>query len=60
MKSAEFDVNNLLEDDKADLKEELQPCQRFLVHSELEKRRHHVFNFAIPTIENSSINKKLD
>ena len=41
MKSAEFDVNNL-EDDDADLKEELQACQHFLVDSELEKGRHRV------------------
>ena len=37
MKSAEFDVSNLLEDDDVDLKEELQACQHFLVDSELEK-----------------------
>ena len=42
MKSAEFDVSNLLEDDDADLKEELQACQHFLVDSELEKGRHRV------------------
>ena len=37
MKSAEFDVNNLLEDVYADLKEELQACQHFLVDSEFER-----------------------
>ena len=60
MKSAEFDVNNLLEDDDADLKEELQACQHFLVDSELEKGRHRVFNFTISTFDNSLINQKLD
>ena len=60
MKSAEFDVSNLLEDDDADLKEELQACQHFLVDSELEKRRHRVFNFAMSTFDNSLITKKLD
>ena len=60
MKSAEFDVSNLLEDDDADLKEELQACQHFLVDSELEKGRHRVFNCAISTFENSLINQKLD
>ena len=60
MKSAEFDVNNLLEDDDADLTEELQACQHFLVDSELEKGRHRVFNFAMSTFDNSLINKKLD
>ena len=37
MKSPDFDVSNLLEDDDADLKEELQACQHFLVYSEFEK-----------------------
>ena len=60
MKSAEFDLSNLLEDDDADLKEELQASQHFLVDSELEKRRHRVFNFAMSTFDNSLINKKLD
>ena len=60
MKSAEFDVNNLLEDDDADFKEELQASQHFLVDSELEKGRHRAFNFAMSTFENSLINKKLD
>ena len=59
MKSADFDVNNLLEDD-ADLMEELQACQLFLADSELEKGRHRVFNFAMSTFHNSLINKKLD
>ena len=60
MKSAEFDVSNLLENDDADLKEELQACHHFLVDSELEKGRHRVFNFAMSTFDNSLINKKLD
>ena len=60
MKSAEFDVGNFFEDDNADLKEELQACQHFLVDSELEKGRHRVFNLAMSTFDNSLINKKLD
>ena len=60
MKSTEFDVNNLLEEDDPDLKEELQACQHFLVDSQLEKGRHRVLNFAMSTFYNSSINKKLD
>ena len=60
MKSAEFDKSNLLEDDDADLKEELQACQYFLVGSELEKGRYRVFNFAMSTFDNSLVNKKLD
>ena len=53
MKSVEFDVSNFLEDDDADLKEELQTCQHFFVDSELEKVRHRVFNFAMSTFDNS-------
>ena len=60
MKSPEIDVNNLLEDDDADLKEELQACQHFLVDSELEKGRHRVFIFAMSTFDNSLINGNLD
>ena len=60
MKSAELDVSNFLEDDDADLKEELQVCQHFLVHSELEKGRYRVFNFAMSTFDNSLNNKKSD
>ena len=60
MKSAEFDVNNLFEDDDADLKEELQAYQQFLVDSEFEKGRHRVFNFAMSTFDNSLINQKLN
>ena len=60
MKSAELDVSSLLEDDNADLNEELQACQHFLVDSELEKGRHSVFNFALSTFDNTLIKKKLD
>ena len=55
MKSVELDVSNL-EDDNADLKEELQACQHFLVDSELQEGKHRVFNFAMSTFENSLIN----
>ena len=60
VESPEFYVNNLVEDDEADLKEELQACQNFLVDSELENGRHRVFSFAMSTSDNSLINKKLD
>ena len=60
MESAELDVSNLLEDDDADLKEELQACQHFLVDSELEKGRHRVFNFATSTFDNCLIKRKVD
>ena len=60
MKSAEFDGNNLFEDDDSVLKGAIQACQHFLVDSELEKRRHNVFNFAMSTFDNSLVNQKLD
>ena len=60
MKSAEFDVNNLLEGDDSNLEEELQACQHFPVNSELKKGRHRVFNFAMSTFDNSLTNEKLD
>ena len=60
MKSAHLDLNNFLEDDDADFKEELQACQHFLNESELEKIRHRVFNFTMWTFDNSLINRKTD
>ena len=60
MKSAEFDVSNLLEDDDSDLGEELQACQHFLVDSELEQGTHRVSNFAMSTFDNSLVKEKLD
>ena len=60
MKSPEIDVKNLLGDDDADFKEELQACQQFLADSELEKGRHRVFNCAMSTFDNFLINQKLD
>ena len=60
MKSAEFDENNLLKDDDADLKEKFQACQHFPVDSELEKERHRVFSFAISTFDSSLFIRKLD
>ena len=60
MESTLLEAKNLLEDNDADLKEELQACQLFLVDSELQKARHRVFNFAMSTCDNSLINMKLD
>ena len=53
MKSTEFDVSNLPEDDDANLKKELQACQHFRVDSELEKGRHRVFNLTMLTFDDS-------
>ena len=44
MKSAEFDENNVLEDDDADLKEKFQACQHFLVNSQPEKPQTTLFH----------------
>ena len=60
MKSAELEMSNVLEDDDADLKEELRACQNCLNDSELEKGRHRVFIFAISTFDNSLSNEKPD
>ena len=60
MKPAEIDVNILLADNDADLKEEVQACQHFLVDSELGRRRHCVFNFTMSAFYNPFIKKKLD
>ena len=60
MKSPGLDVNNRLEDDDADLREEIQASQHFLVDSELEKGRHRAFSFAMSTIDISLINSRLD
>ena len=59
MKSPEIDLNNLLQDDDADLKEELQACQHFLVDSELEKGRHLVSIFTMSSFDNSWSKEKM-
>ena len=60
MKSVEFDKSNLVEDDDADLIEELKACQHFLVDFELEKRSYPVFDSAMSIFDNSLSSKKLD
>ena len=42
------------------LREELRSCQHFLVHSELERTRHKVFNFTVETLNETIENEKLD
>ena len=42
------------------LREELRSCQHFLVGSELESARHNVFNYAVETLNERIVNKKLD
>ena len=42
------------------LREELRSCQLLLVDSELERSRHKVFNYAVETLNETSVNEKLD
>ena len=42
------------------LGEELRCCQHFLVGSELERARHKVFNYAVETLNETTVNEKLD
>ena len=42
------------------LREELRSCQHFLVHSELERTRHKVFNYVVETFNETIVNEKLD
>ena len=44
-------------DDKS-LEEELQSCRRFLVNSEIQKRRHSVFNFVVNNLTAQVIEEK--
>ena len=61
IKTSNLDMDTLLEGiDDAELKEELNACNHFLVDSELEKGRHCVFNFAMSSFNNSFLNDKLD
>ena len=54
-------MDTLLEDiDAADLNEELNSCNPFLVDSELERGRHGVFNLAMSSFNNSFLNEKMD
>ena len=46
-------------DDKSP-EEELQSCRHFLVHSEIQKRRHNVFNFVVNNVTAQVIEEKLD
>ena len=47
-------------EDGEKLKEELSACQHFLVDTEMENRRHKVFNFQISKLDTKIINEKLE
>ena len=38
----------------------MRSCQHFLVDSELERARHKVFNYAVETLNKTTVNEKLD
>ena len=46
--------------DDQSLREKLQSCGHFLVDSEIQKRRHGVFNFAVSKLTAQVIEEKLD
>ena len=41
-------------------REELCSCQHLLVDSELERERHKLFNYAVETLQETIVNKKID
>ena len=47
-----------VEDDS--LREELHSCQHFLVDSEHERARHKIFNYSVDTLNETTVNEKLD
>ena len=56
-----IDVEDIVGDvDDQSLREELQSCRHFLVHSEVQKGRHSVFNFAVNKLTAQVIEEKLD
>ena len=57
----DVDVEHILGDVEVHrLREELRSCQRFFVASELGRARHKVFNYAVKTLNETIVNKKLD
>ena len=59
--ASNIDVEDILGDvDDQSLREELQSCRHFLVDSEIHKRRHSVFNFAVNSLTVQVIEQKLD
>ena len=57
------DLNKIVEEEGGNgekLKEELSACQHFLVDTEMENRRHKVFNFQMSKLDTKIINEKLE
>ena len=60
-RTKDVDVEHIVGDDEDHrLREELRPCQHFLVDSELERARHKVINYAEETLNETVVNEKLD
>ena len=59
--ASNIDVEDIVGDvDDQSLREELQSCRHFLVDSEIQKRRHSVFNFAVNNLTARVIEEKMD
>ena len=59
--ASNIDVEDIVGDvDDQSLREELQSCKHFLVDSEIQKRRHSVFNFVVNKLTAQVIEEKLD
>ena len=57
----DVDVEHIVGDvEDSRLREELRSCQHFLVGSELERARHKVLNYAVETLNETTVNEKLD
>ena len=60
-RTRDVDVEHIVGDvEDHSLREELRSCQHFLVDSEIERARHKVFNYAVETLNETIVNKKLD
>ena len=60
-RTRDVDVEHILGDvEDHSLREELHPCQHFLVDSNFERARHKVFNYAVETLNETIVNEKLD
>ena len=58
--ASDIDVEDIVGDvDDQSLREEFESCKHFLTDTEMENRRHKVFNFAMLSFDMSSFNDKL-
>ena len=60
-KTKDADVDKLVGGvDDQGLRGELESCKQFVTDTEMEKGRHRVLNFAMPSLDISLLNGKLD